>query len=162
MLDQRECNFCGVIKPATREFFGSTPKGTLRGKCRECMNAYSRSFGEANREAQRLRNAQRQIRGGHVSVDEAKKQELLEFQRNLCLCCGGKLLSSDVTEVDHAIPVAKGGNHDESNLLIAHAKCNQEKHAKTLLEHWEWRAKVGLKTLRKADLVKLARARGLL
>jgi hypothetical protein len=42
------------------------------------------------------------------------------------------------------VPLIKGGSDDKSNLLLAHARCNKEKHNKTLPEHWEWRVRHGL------------------
>ena len=42
------------------------------------------------------------------------------------------------------IPVARGGKDDASNFLLTHRQCNKEKHNKTLVEHWDWRVRVGL------------------
>ena len=56
------------------------------------------------------------------------------FERDnfTCRYCG----SSGVRlECDHVIPVSKGGNHDESNLVTACFQCNRGKRAKTL-EEW--------------------------
>lgn len=51
-----------------------------------------------------------------------------------CGSTGGRL------ECDHIIPVAKGGTHEDSNLITACFACNRSKHAKTLAE---WRASHG-------------------
>lgn len=40
--------------------------------------------------------------------------------------------------------------------MLAHAQCNRGKHNKTLVEHWEWRVRVGL------DIENLGRKYGLL
>jgi 5-methylcytosine-specific restriction endonuclease McrA len=60
------------------------------------------------------------------------------------LCCFEEISSAEGSAVDHATPLAKGGRDDPSNLFLAHAQCNKEKHAKTLREHWEWRVRQGL------------------
>ena len=138
------CTKCGETKPATREFFGSTPSGGLRRSCRPCMAAHSRRHNAANPEQRAARNEARKQRGGHFVADTRLKKRLYERQGGLCMCCGSKLILLHDAEVDHANPVARGGGHQESNLILAHSQCNREKHAKTLDEHWAWRVRVGL------------------
>lgn len=142
--DVQTCSGCGLQQPATREFFGSNPQGGLRFRCRNCVRSYSRTYGERNRDSQAMRNAARIERGGHVHLDADAKMAMHQRQRRLCLCCGELITDVTTAQVDHATPVARGGTHHPSNLYLAHAQCNAEKHAKTLDEHWEWRAKVGL------------------
>lgn len=144
----KKCTKCGENKAATRRFFGSTPAGGLRGACRACMATHSADYHRRNPGMQAARNQARQQRGGHIHIDAALRQRLFERQRGICMCCGLKLVSMHQAEVDHAIPVGRGGTHDEANLFLAHDQCNREKHAKTLDEHWAWRKKVGLKGTR--------------
>jgi 5-methylcytosine-specific restriction endonuclease McrA len=49
-----------------------------------------------------------------------------------CQYCG---VRGAKLECDHVIPVAKGGDHEESNLVTACFRCNRSKHTK-LLEQW--------------------------
>lgn len=139
MLGKKSCITCGVSQPLSREYFGSTPSGGFRGKCRKCMAAYAREYAKKNPGQQSDRNAQRVERGGHTVLDLTLKQRLLQRQNDFCLCCGQKIQTGDLTELDHLMPVARGGSHDSSNLALAHQQCNAEKHAKSLEEHWEWR-----------------------
>ena len=44
-------------------------------------------------------------------------------------------------QVDHAIPVARGGNNDMENLDLICPRCNQEKDAKTPEEYIAWNAR---------------------
>lgn len=78
--------------------------------------------------------------------DVAMKWELWNTQNGICLCCARDIIRSEVEQspVDHMVPLARGGNNDRKNLAIAHTKCNQEKHNKTLEEHWAWRHRVNI------------------
>lgn len=147
-MTSKACTSCGKLLAITRENFGSTPSGGFRGKCRKCMVAHTQSYDRNNPEKRRQRSEVRDDRGGHVSIDPVLKQRLLAKQRRLCLCCGERIEVWQAVQLDHLTPVARGGTHDERNLAIAHDKCNAEKHAKTLEEHWLWRLRVGLPVVR--------------
>lgn len=142
----KKCTRCGEVKPATREFFGSTPSGGLRGYCRICMNTASANYERNNKERRRRRDAKRAgvDPDARVGFDESQKRALLKRQAGLCPCCFQAITSVFDSEIDHATPLAKGGSHHRSNFILAHAQCNREKHNKTLEEHWEWRVRVGL------------------
>lgn len=142
----KTCTRCGEQKPNTREFFGSTPSGGLRGYCRACMNKASARYEAANKEKRRERDAKRTTDGGGVrgSFDLQTKRTLWIKQSKICVCCFQPIPNYQDAAVDHVVPLRRGGRDNTDNLLLAHAKCNQEKHNKTLVEHWEWRVRVGL------------------
>src|SRR3954449_9653164 len=109
MLTKR-CTKCGIGKPATRENFGGTPKGNLRGECRECVNARQKT--PEAREKHRKRAEQRRERGGSDMVfTEADKRRLYKKQSGFCLCCAREIASLADAEVDHIQPVAKDGTN---------------------------------------------------
>ena len=145
-MTQQVCTHWGTIKPATREFFGSTPSGRLRRMCRECGKKRSREYEEKNKQGRRKRDAKRASGGdgARTAFDDRTKRNLLRRQHGLCPCCGEAISTIAVAEVDHATPLSRGGKHDDSNFMLAHRQCNKEKHNKTLKEHWEWRVTVGL------------------
>lgn len=157
-MSTKTCSRCGETKPATREYFGSTPSGGLRGYCRSCMNAASRTYEANNKERRRERDAKRARAGGGVrgSFDLSTKRNLFRKQHGLCPCCFESIARPEDGEVDHVVPLERGGSDLSSNLLLAHTLCNREKHNKTLVEHWEWRVRVGL------DTENLGRKHGLL
>lgn len=157
-MTEKRCTRCGEVKPATREFFGSTPSGAPRGYCRACMNTASATYERNNKDGRRKRDVKRAAihAEARAGFDDAVKRGLLKRQAGICPCCFRPILSIDLAEVDHATPLAKGGIHDPSNFMLAHAQCNKEKHNKTLVEHWEWRVRVGL------DTENLGRKHGLL
>jgi 5-methylcytosine-specific restriction endonuclease McrA len=145
------CNTCGIKKSLTREFFGhNTTKGVARWrkKCRECTNAYNRSYAQANPRSVTERAAKRQDQLKSWIPGNETKQRLYNEQNGLCALCGETLnahwADSEECQVDHLIPVSQGGDNSESNLVIAHRKCNQEKAAKNLLEYISWREMVQL------------------
>jgi 5-methylcytosine-specific restriction protein A len=47
-----------------------------------------------------------------------------------CYWCG-KVTAKKRRQVDHIIPLARGGRHERSNLCCSCATCNNRKHAKT-------------------------------
>lgn len=156
-MQEKTCTQCGELKPATREFFGSTPSGGLRGYCRTCMNRASAERERKNKDDRRKRDAKRANihPGTRAGFDPSIKSSLLKSQAGLCPCCFLPITSINLAEVDHATPLARGGRHEPSNFMLAHAQCNREKHNKTLDEHWEWRVRVGL------DLENIGRKHGL-
>jgi 5-methylcytosine-specific restriction endonuclease McrA len=110
------------------------------------MNAASALTERNNKEARRERDRRRAAAGGgsRGSFDAGTKRELFRKQNATCPCCFQPILNPLLAEVDHAVPLARGGANDSSNIILTHAQCNREKKDKTLLEHWEWRVKVGL------------------
>lgn len=60
------------------------------------------------------------------------RTRIFERDNYTCQYCGAKGVR---LECDHVIPVARGGNHDDGNLVTACFACNRSKHAKTL-EQW--------------------------
>src|SRR5688572_9771539 len=152
------CTRCGQSKPATRDFFGSTPSGGLRGYCRDCMNAASRAYEANNKDRRRARDEKRARSGvdARASFDLDTRRALFRKQAGTCPCCMKPIGRPDDGEVDHIIPLARGGKHHASNFMLAHRQCNKEKHNKTLAEHWDWRVRCGL------DDENLGRKHGLL
>ncbi len=51
------------------------------------------------------------------------RKRILEKCKNKCQHCGG----IERLEVDHIIPISRGGRHDEDNMQILCKKCNLKK-----------------------------------
>jgi 5-methylcytosine-specific restriction endonuclease McrA len=71
--------------------------------------------------------ARRRERMEGPGVSQAYLQGLWVKQGGRCAICGGSMVE---WEVDHVIPLARGGRHEESNVQLAHPKCNRRKGAK--------------------------------
>ncbi|MGH6780174.1 MAG: HNH endonuclease [Bradyrhizobium sp.] len=110
------------------------------------MNAASRTYEANNKERRRERDAKRARASGGVrrSFDLSTKRALFKKQQGRCPCCFEPIARLEESEVDHVVPLERGGSDLSSNLMLAHTQCNREKHNKTLVEHWEWRVRVGL------------------
>lgn len=143
-IEMRHCNHCGQEFPANREFFGSQPNGNLRRKCRQCVRDAVADHAKRNPSAPASRIAQRWGNGGNHWSTINERRRLFSLQNGICVCCGLPLESAIEGQVDHQVPVSRGGEDIQSNISLVHAKCNLEKHNKTLEEHWNWRVKVGL------------------
>jgi 5-methylcytosine-specific restriction endonuclease McrA len=85
---------------------------------------------------QRIQNKldnHRRRAGGRFSVRQWNKK-LEEFDHK-CAYCGEPPAEGKTLEVEHMIPISRGGAHDESNIVPACRKCNAQKGEMTL-EEW--------------------------
>ena len=64
--------------------------------------------------------------GGVLSKDLAQK--LFKLQKGKCPCCN-QPLGTDY-HLDHIVPLALGGAHEDSNMQLLRSKCNCQKNAK--------------------------------
>lgn len=138
------CTGCGLEFPLTRDYFGGTPSGGFRRKCRNCMASHARVHHQVNPEKSRSRaelRRHRQSAAGDYPT-ESELGELFIRQKGLCAYC--MLPLGDDRELDHMTPIAKGGSNSIANLAFACSQCNKEKHAKTAFEYLVWRAKHSL------------------
>jgi hypothetical protein len=56
--------------------------------------------------------------------------DMVKFKKNsekVCHYCGKAITEKDELTVDHVIPLSKGGNSKNDNLVIACKACNREK-----------------------------------
>lgn len=61
-----------------------------------------------------------------------KRQAIIDRDSAACVYCG---VTEETIEIDHVIPVSRGGSDDESNLVAACKPCNRDKGAQTP-EEW--------------------------
>jgi 5-methylcytosine-specific restriction endonuclease McrA len=65
-------------------------------------------------------------------------KDLWHLKHDPCFYCGGK-----PEQIDHIIPLSRGGDHSIGNLLPACKKCNTSKNDKTIMEWRIWKMKRG-------------------
>lgn len=70
---------------------------------------------------------------GGVWVEHIEPLVVLELDDGECQICHGDVDPFDF-DMDHIIPLSKGGEHSYGNVQIAHPSCNQRKHNKIMLE----------------------------
>ena len=63
------------------------------------------------------------------------RQNVLMRDDYSCQICGATVKDGAKLEIDHIIPVSKGGSNKEKNLQVLCQKCNREKHNRTDLLH---------------------------
>lgn len=80
---------------------------------------------EVHREAEARRRAQKR----YTEVEKIDFVEVIRSAGGKCGICG-EPLDLFGTEIDHIIPLARGGAHVRSNVQAAHASCNRAKGAK--------------------------------
>lgn len=63
-----------------------------------------------------------------------KKKKLFEISKGVCYLCENKIENIDEANIDHVIPLSKGGRNAMFNLKLTHIKCNSFKSDKLLSE----------------------------
>jgi 5-methylcytosine-specific restriction endonuclease McrA len=114
-----ECRACKRMLP--RGVFENAGGGRPRGRCPECDRGRVVMKREARGEA-----------SGRLPVDlvaRLKGRQTDALGQLKCALCGRVIGPGSVFHVDHIIPVARGGKHEEGNLQIAHRQCNLKKGA---------------------------------
>jgi 5-methylcytosine-specific restriction endonuclease McrA len=96
---------------------------------------------EYDRYRVRLRRARRHGNGGQHCVTDVRF--LASMQRHRCAGCGATLnmKSKRGYNLDHRVPIARGGSNDRANLQLLCPLCNRQKAAKP--EHDWQREKFG-------------------
>lgn len=100
-------------------------------RTREQVIARSKQWVEKNKDkrlaiSKSYKARRRQQEAGGDTTAEIREWE--NSQKKVCYWCGSECASS--YHLDHYEPLAKGGKHEISNLVIACAGCNLKKNAK--------------------------------
>jgi 5-methylcytosine-specific restriction endonuclease McrA len=142
------CQDCGRRKPADNSPFGfgrRSNSGNIKKSCKPCINKKTRIYASENPEAGRDRAKKHQEhRKYEVEGRKLAKHEehiLLKLQGGTCAYCGSHL--NNEYDVDHFIPVAKGGPHGLSNNVLSCRTCNLDKNANLPEEFLQHRKKCG-------------------
>lgn len=77
---------------------------------------------------QKVRRREAKLAEGSLTLQQWRA--ILAAHGGCCAYCGGA-----ATEMDHVIPLSRGGRHDKDNIVPACRSCNARKHAKTP-EEW--------------------------
>ena len=105
-----------------------------REKYPDLMKQRFKDWSLANPEKARERGARRRARRETNGIFKVTAKEKLRLYNNPCFYCG----SFEQIQIDHVIPIARGGRHSIGNLVAACAKCNNHKRARFVME---WRLK---------------------
>lgn len=105
-------------------------------------NAASKAWRSKNPDSVNLYNHRRKARirgqgGRFTAADIANLKKLQNGKCALFAHCGQPLMVGKKRnyQVDHIMPLARGGTHDRTNLQLLCRKCNLAKHARDPIDH---------------------------
>jgi 5-methylcytosine-specific restriction endonuclease McrA len=94
---------------------------------REQYNSYMKSWRANNPDKVRQANIRAKALRRNARVTRVNLSILLDKWDKLCGICHELVTGS--YDVDHIVPIAKGGIHTQDNLQLAHPSCNRKKGA---------------------------------
>lgn len=113
--------------------------------CRECERLFTAEYGDKRRafcsDTCKARHHKRAAKGkerardyGDAAPASINPIRIMERDGWRCHICGGDAprelrgtFAAEAPEIDHVIPLSRGGRHIESNVACAHRRCNIEK-----------------------------------
>lgn len=104
-------------------------------RCRKATQAWR----DANPEALKLHVLERRARMRENGVYRVTPKDIRKLKDQACCYCG----SVGVVEIEHVLPISRGGRHSIGNLAPACRDCNRQKSNRTVME---WRIKCLLTT----------------
>jgi 5-methylcytosine-specific restriction endonuclease McrA len=138
----KTCATCGQSKPFSEYWVsrkGRTSDG-YKGECKECAKAHRRAWAAKNREREsewnrakykadpdyyKARAAEYRSRLAGVFVEKVIPSKVYERDQGVCGICQKPV--EDRYDIDHIIPIVKGGMHSYANTQLAHPACNRAK-----------------------------------
>jgi hypothetical protein len=146
----KRCASCGEVKDRATGFYPHRTNG-VSTYCRECdvratvarqkadpatASARHKAWRDANPEKaqanSRKGRSARRARLREAFVEQVDPRVLYERDEGCCGFCGGQVDPASF-DVDHAVPLAAGGEHSYVNTRIAHPTCNRRQGRKTAL-----------------------------
>lgn len=113
MTEMQTCSGCGLLKPATREYFGGTDTiyGGLRKRYRACEKIAKRKYEATHKEERRKRDQRcaAAAEGSRRGFDVATKLALHKKQNGIFPCCFQPIVNAVEAEVDHTTRARASG-----------------------------------------------------
>lgn len=127
-------------KETDRIYSKNNPDKVREGSRRYRMNnpeqaaANAKKYRQSHRELMNSKAHKRRLKKRQNGIFKITEKELIALYNQNCFYCG----SSERIELDHVIPIIRGGVHSVGNLVAACRKCNGSKGGLTIME---WRLK---------------------
>jgi len=149
MMDRCEvprCQDCGLVGCVSRKKRKANRSSTKRprGRCRDCHRRWVREY-ELNRPIKPVRDRNRLRARVIAAGDRMTTAEIIDRFGNICYLCG---IEIDVMidnhrdpmylNIDHIVPIARGGRHTWDNVAPTHKRCNESKGAKLVAPPVGW------------------------
>jgi 5-methylcytosine-specific restriction endonuclease McrA len=96
-----------------------------------------RKWRSENKELMAFYQRARRAKIKNNSIYYVSSKELKKLKNSPCFYCG----NNDLIEIDHIIPIARGGSHGIGNLISACRGCNRSRQDKTIMEWRIWQKK---------------------
>jgi len=103
-----------------------------QAKNKEARAAYASEWVKANPEKNRAKRSRRRALELSAKTYLVTSQDMGKLYSKKCVYCG----SMEKIEIDHVIPLSRGGSHSIGNLVPSCQYCNRSKGSKTIME---WR-----------------------
>jgi 5-methylcytosine-specific restriction endonuclease McrA len=123
----KKCSRCKKNLPDS-SFRLRANKRNLQSLCRRCEKDSWKRYMATHPLCRLVYNLRRHHKGDLTTT------QLKTIPRDICYLCGTAFVSGDLIELDHVIPLSKGGRTTLANLKWAHRACNRIKHDCTLQE----------------------------
>ena len=122
-LTEKLCPGCGTVKPASTFGHESRSQSGLRPRCIQCTNDYNRDYRGTEQGRAVIHNSRHRRRSRMQDTFTAAelRRRLAAFGRK-CAYCGGPY-----EELDHIIPLSRGGSNKISNIVPSCVHCNRSK-----------------------------------
>lgn len=144
MSEMKLCKRCNQHLPATPEYWrkDNSTKDGFSFYCKACRRSENRAYMRNNRD--KLRGWVANYREAHADFIKMRA-EILKMKRSgafkpqyqaqggKCGYCGCDLRG--VYEIDHILPLTRGGTNEVANLMVCCEKCNYEK-SRLTLDEW--------------------------
>lgn len=109
--------------------------------CRECVSKTSVMWSKNNRDRDLAKCSLRYARKKTSTVENVSRDSLVSKYGSTCYICGVETITDvkyksepNYRQVEHVIPLSRGGEHSYRNCRIVCLKCNTSKSNKTLYE----------------------------
>ena len=110
---EKRCKRCRQVKPAADFYRNARKRELLQCYCIACTRALSRES-----------SVRRQARArGATVVEKFTRADVYERDGGRCHLCG-EPVDPARWDIDHLVPIARGGQHTFDNVAVAHPSCN--------------------------------------
>lgn len=98
----------------------------------EKWRKWGKRWQQANLHRYRIYGNTRRARKNAVFVEVVDPRVVFDRDKGICGICLTAVDPASAWEVDHVMPISKGGAHSYANVQLSHRRCNRVKHARIL------------------------------
>jgi 5-methylcytosine-specific restriction endonuclease McrA len=133
-----------LIRKKAREAYAKNPEKQLiasqkwRENNKEKYAAYVHSWYKNNPDNIRRSRIRRNAKKRNAGIFLVTTKEFIKLKQQPCFYCGSK----NKVEIDHRVPISRGGAHSIGNLVAACIPCNRSKNSKFVSEWKNYKRKL--------------------